>query len=66
MLQHKDIAFTNISEVDFDEDAVFIINNRYLEEPAIVEKCEVVTSVGSYAVLVNKSGRTMQNWNKFK
>lgn len=64
--QGKKITFTDLSTVDFDEDAVFIINNSFLTDTVIADKCEQVTNVGSYAVVINKNWNIMEKWQKFK
>lgn len=65
MCQKKKIIFTDMSTVSFDEDAVFIINNSFLSDPVIAEKCEQVTTVGRYAVVINKNWKIMEKWQKF-
>lgn len=64
--QEKEITFTDMSAVDFDEDAVYIINKRFLTDPVIAETCETVTAVGSYAVVINKNWEIMERWQKFQ
>lgn len=63
MLQDKEITMTHIGDMTFDEDAYYIINNRYLsEDPRVAQKCTTVVSVGSYALVVNKDQELSRRW----
>ncbi len=66
MLMDREVSLVPMSEVDFDRDDIFIINNRYLGDPEIMEKCEVVLTVGSYALVINNSQELVKTWNIYK
>ncbi len=66
MLMDREVTLVPMAEVNFEQDDLFIINNTYLEEPIIKEKCEVVLTVGSYALLINNSQEIMKTWNIYK
>lgn len=67
MLQNKPITMTHINDMSFDEDAFYIINNRYLfEAPRVAEKCNTVVSVGSYALVVNKEQELNKRWEYYE
>lgn len=65
-LMDKVVEYIPLSQINFDEDAIYIINNRRLQDPAVVEKCEVVCSIGSYAVVINRNQEIMKRWNCYK
>lgn len=67
MLQDKEIIMTHIGDMNFDEDACFIINNRYLtEDSRVAEKCKTVVSVGSYALVINKEQEISKRWEYYE
>ncbi len=67
MLQDKTITMTHIGDMNFDEDAYFIINNRYLaEDVRVAEKCETVQIVGNYAVVINKEQEIHEKWVEYE
>ena len=66
MLMDREVRLVPMSEVDFDNDDLYIINNAYLGDPVIMEKCDVVISIGSYALVVNNSQELMNTWNIYK
>lgn len=66
MLMDREVRLVPMSEVDFDNDDLYIINNAYLGDPVIMEKCDVVISIGSYAMVVNNSQELMNTWNIYK
>ena len=58
---------THIYDMTFDEDAFYIINNRFLiEDPRVAEKCNTVVSVGSYALVVNKEQELGRRWEYYE
>lgn len=66
MLMDREVSLVPMAEVDFDKDDIFIINNMYLGEPVIEEKCEVVLTLGSYALVINNSRQLMETWRIYK
>lgn len=66
MLLDNVLEYTTFSELSFDEDAVYIISNRMLEDPKVVEKCEIVRSAGSYVIVINKNQEIMKRWEFYK
>lgn len=67
MLQDREITMTHVYDMTFDEDAYYIINNRYLaEDPRVGEKCRTVVSVGSYALVVNKEQELGKRWGYYE
>ena len=67
MLQDKNITMTHIYDMTFDEDAYYIINNRYLgEDPRVAEKCNTVVSAGSYALVINKEQKINKRWEYYQ
>ena len=67
MLQDKEITMTHIYDMTFDEDAYYIINNRYLtEDPRVAEKCNTVVSAGSYALVINKEQELNRRWEYYE
>ena len=67
MLQDREITMTHIYDMTFDEDAYYIINNRYLfEEPRVEENCKTVVSVGSYALVINKEQELSRRWEYYE
>lgn len=55
MCRYEKIVMTEFGKVDFDEDAMFILNNQFLDDDIVKEKCEVIDTIGSYALVVNNS-----------
>lgn len=67
MLQDKTITMTHIFDMTFDEDACYIINNRYLtEDPRVLEKCKTVVTVGDYALVIHKEQNLNKRWEKYE
>ena len=66
MLMDREVSLVPMSEVDFERDEIYIVNNIYLGEPAIAEKCEVVMTAGSYALIINKNQDLVKTWNIYK
>lgn len=66
MLLDREVRLVSMAEVDFDRDDIYIVNNRYLEEPQIAEKCEVVITTGSYALVINKNQELVKTWSVYK
>lgn len=67
MLQDKEITMTHIQDMTFEENACYIINNRYLtEDPRVAEKCSVVLQAGSYALVVNKEQEIGKRWAAYE
>lgn len=66
MLTDRVVEFVSMSDVDFDADALYVVNNQYLQESVITEKCETVRTVGSYALLINKDQGIMKKWSIYK
>lgn len=67
MLQDKEITMTHIQDMTFEENACYIINNRYLtDDPRIAEKCSVVLTIGSYALVVNKEQAVGERWAAYE
>lgn len=66
MLMDREVSLVPMAEVDFGKDDIFIINNMYLGEPVIEEKCEVVLTLGSYALVINNSQQLMETWRIYK
>lgn len=67
MLQDKTITMTRIGDMNFDEDAYYIINNRYLtEDPRVAEKCDTALIVGDYALVINKEQEIHKQWVEYE
>lgn len=67
MLQDKEITMTHIYDMTFDEDAYYIINNRYLaEDPRVSEKCKTVVVTGNYALVINKEQELSKRWEYYE
>ena len=58
---------THIYDMSFDEDAFYIINNRYLvDDPRVAEKCKTVVDMGNYALVVNKEQELNRRWEYYE
>lgn len=66
MLMDREVRLVPMSEISFDSDDLYIINNAYLGDPVIMEKCDTVISIGSYALVINNSQELMNTWNIYK
>lgn len=66
MLMDQVMEYTSFSQLSFDEDAVYIISGKMLDDPKIVEKCEIVRHVGSYAIVINRNQEIMKRWKLYK
>lgn len=66
MLMDEVVEYQPFSELSFDEDAIYIVNNKMLDDPKVVEKCEIVKRAGSYALVINKSQEIIKRWNFYK
>jgi len=67
MLQDKTITMTHIYDMTFDEDACYVINNRYLaEEPRVLDKCKTVVVAGDYALVIPKGQDLSKRWEKYE
>ncbi len=67
MLQDREITMTHIYDMTFDEDAYYIIDNRYLtDDPRVAEHCKTVVDVGSYALVINKEQELSRRWEYYE
>ncbi len=67
MLPEQAITMTHIYDMSFDEDAFYIINNRYLvDDPRVAEKCKTVVDMGNYALVVNKEQELNRRWEYYE
>ncbi|MFG6369885.1 MAG: hypothetical protein K1W16_15995 [Lachnospiraceae bacterium] len=62
MIGPEKLHLTKFGKVDFDEDALFILNKKLLNDDIIKDKCEVVDTKGSYALVVNKNQKLADRW----
>lgn len=62
MIGPEKLHLTKFGKVDFDEDALFILNKKLLNDDIIKDKCEVVDTKGSYALVVNKNQKLAERW----
>lgn len=62
MCGNEKLVLTEFGSADFDEDALFILNIKLLDDDIVKEKCEVVDTKGSYALTVNNSQSLMERW----
>lgn len=65
-LLDKVVEYTSFAQLNFDEDAVFIIHSHLLQDPQVIEKCEVVCVIATYAVVINKNQEIIKRWNYYK
>lgn len=67
MLPENEITLKHMYDLSFDEDAFYIINNRYLTQDArVAEKCELVVDIGNYALVVNKEQELNRRWKVYE
>lgn len=66
MMYEKPMILTDLASVDMDEDAVYILHIKYMSDPAISEKLEMIKQAGNYAVTINKYQDLMKKWEALK
>lgn len=66
MLLDKELKYTSFEEQDFEEDAVYIVSSKMLDDDRITEKCEIVRQKGSYALVINRNKKIMDRWLYYK
>lgn len=62
MIGPEKLNLTDFGKVNFEEDALFILNKNLLNDDIFKEKCEVVDTKGSYALAVNKNQKLAERW----
>lgn len=66
MLMDREVQFVAMENMTFEEDAIYIVNNAYLDNAAIAENCETVMTAGSYALIINRNQEIMKRWSGYK
>ena len=66
MLTDREVRFVSMEDMTFQEDAIYIVNNAYLNDVRILESCETVMTAGSYALIINREQKLMERWRRYK
>lgn len=56
------LNLTDFGSVNFEEDGLYILNNNLLDTDIIKEKCAVVDTKGSYALVISKNQSLAERW----
>ena len=62
IIRSQKLNLTDFGSVDFEEDALYILNNNLLDTDIIKEKCEVVDTKGSYTLAISKNQSLVEQW----
>ena len=65
ILQEQPVTMTSLTEVDFTEDAFFIVRQDYQDMEEIADNCVVVRQAAGYILLINKNQQIMKRWEAF-
>lgn len=66
MLLDRPVTVTDLESVNYDEEALFIIGSKYARTDEIHEKCEVVTTAGTFTLLLNRQAGAVENLRKLQ
>lgn len=66
MLYEKTMVMTDLVNVNLDEDAVYILHDKYMSDSEISEKLAAVKQFGNYVVAINKNQDLMRKWEVLK
>ena len=66
IIRSQKLNLTDFGSVDFEEDALYILNNNLLDTDIIKEKCEVVDTKGSYALVISKNQSLAERWQWYE
>ena len=66
MLLDRSVTITDLDSVDYDEEAFFIMGNKYARTDEVCEKCEQVFMAGTITLVVNRQAEAVQNLKKLQ